>query len=279
MSDLKALLSDWPRLSHLLDEALDLDPAARPAWVDALAESESIRHELRDLLARLEAAMCGPLDAPRLHLGPEDGDDDSIALLAPGMRVGPYRLLRELGHGGMGVVWLAERDDGTLQRSVALKLPTLGGSRGLHERMRRERDILASLAHANIARIHDAGVDDHGRPYLALEYIEGEPIDRYVQGRALPTTARLRLLLQVAHAVAHAHGRLIVHRDLKPANILVTAEGEVRLLDFGIARLLEGERAVESPLTRQVGRVLTMDYASPEQLRGEPIGTASDVYS
>ena len=279
LSDLKALLSDWPQLSRLLDEAIDLEPADRLAWVDALAASESIRQKLRDMLAPQEPAMCGPLDAPRLDVGPDEGDDDSIALLAPGMRVGPYRLLRELGHGGMGVVWLAERDDDTLQRSVALKLPALGGSRGLHERMRRERDILARLAHANIARIHDAGVDDHGRPYLALEYVEGEPIDRYVRSRALPTTARLGLLLQVAHAVAHAHGRLIVHRDLKPANILVTAEGEVRLLDFGIAQLLEGERAVESPITRQVGRVLTMDYASPEQLRGEPFGVASDVSS
>ena len=279
MSDLKALLSDWPTLSRRLDEALDVEPAERAAWVDALPEPASFKRVLGDLLARSDPGTSGPVDAPRLELGTDEDDHDGAPLLAPGMRVGPYRLLNELGRGGMGVVWLAERDDGTLQRSVALKLPTLGWSKGLHERMRRERDILASLAHANIARIHDAGVDSQGRPYLALEYVEGEPIDRFVRSRSLSIPERLRLLLQVAHAVSHAHGRLVVHRDLKPANILVTAEGEVRLLDFGIAQLLENELAVESPITRQVGRVLTMDYGSPEQLRGEPIGTASDVYS
>ena len=273
------MLSDWPALSRRLDEALDLEPSARDAWVDALPEPIAFRQVLRDLLAGDDPAMFGSVDAPRLHLDPDNGHADPVPVLAPGMRVGPYRLLRELGHGGMGVVWLAERDDNTLQRSVALKLPGLGWSEGLHQRMRRERDILASLAHPNIARIHDAGVDGQGRPYLALEYIEGESIDRYARSRQLTTAERLRLLLQVAHAVAHAHGRLVVHRDLKPANILVTAEGEVRLLDFGIAQLLENERAVESPITRRAGRVLTMDYASPEQLRGESIGTASDIYS
>ena len=279
MSDLKALLSDWPALSRRLDEALDLEPGKRLAWVDALSEPPSFRQALAELLAGADGATSATIDSPRLRLVSDDDDRDSATLLASGTRVGPYRLLRELGHGGMGVVWLAERDDDTLQRLVALKLPRLGWSSGLQERMRRERDILASLAHAHIARIHDAGIDGQGRPYLALEYVEGEPIDAYVRARALPIAGRLRLLLQVAHAVAHAHGRLVVHRDLKPANILVTQEGDVRLLDFGVAQLLENERAVESPITLQVGRALTMDYASPEQLRGEPVGTASDVYS
>ncbi len=279
MSDLKTLLRDWPTLSRRLDEALDLEPEARLAWVDALPDPPELKRMLADLLSGDDPAMFGPIEAAGLRLDVGDSESVEAPLLASGMRVGPYRLLRELGQGGMGVVWLAERDDGTLQRTVALKLPRLGWSTGLHERMSRERDILASLAHAHIARIYDAGVDSLGRPYLALEYVEGEAIDAYVRSRSLSTVDRLRLLLQVAQAVAHAHGRLVVHRDLKPANILVTKEGEVRLLDFGIAQLLENERAVESPMTRQAGRAVTMDYASPEQLRGEPIGTSSDVYS
>jgi serine/threonine-protein kinase len=145
--------------------------------------------------------------------------------------------------------------------------------------MARERDILASLEHPNIARLYDAGTDAQGRPFLALEYVEGQPIDVYCRERSLDAKARLHLLLQVAQAVAFAHSRLVVHRDLKPSNILVTADGQVRLLDFGIAKLMEGERTAETQLTQIAGRALTLDYASPEQIRGEPIGTASDVYS
>jgi len=145
--------------------------------------------------------------------------------------------------------------------------------------MARERDILAALEHPHIARLYDAGTDAQGRPFLALEYVEGQPIDVYCRERSLGIEARLQLLLQVAQAVAFAHSRLVVHRDLKPSNILVTADGQVRLLDFGIAKLMEGERAAETQLTQLAGRALTLDYASPEQIRGEPIGTASDVYS
>ncbi|MEO8312322.1 MAG: protein kinase [Caldimonas sp.] len=180
----------------------------------------------------------------------------------------------------MGTVWLAERIDGQPRRKVALKLPHLGWAPGFAERLARERDILASLEHANIARLYDAGVDQLGRPYLALEYVAGTPIDRYCKEHALPLRQRLNLVLQIAAAVAHAHTRLVVHRDLKPSNILVTAGGEVRLLDFGIAKLLQdggGGQATE--LTQFAGQALTPDYASPEQIRGEPIGTASDVYS
>ena len=188
-------------------------------------------------------------------------------------------MLRELGIGGMGSVWLAERADGTLKRQVALKLPRASWARGLAERMARERDILASLEHPNIARLYDAGTDAEGRPFLALEYVEGQPIDLYCRERVLNTQSRLALLLQVARAVAFAHSRLVVHRDLKPSNILVTADGQARLLDFGIAKLMEGDRTQETQLTQLAGRALTLDYASPEQIRGEPIGTASDVYS
>jgi eukaryotic-like serine/threonine-protein kinase len=280
MADLKFLAGEWPAISRRLDEALALAPLQRDPWLQSLPETDSIKRTLRRLLEgepRMETGdyLAAP---PKLTLGPDDDAGQDAAACA-GARVGPYRLLRQLGAGGMGVVWLAERIDGGLKRQVALKLPRLSWSSGLSERMNRERDILVSLDHPNIARIHDAGVDDHGRPYLALEFVEGEAIDGYCKRLGLSVPDRLRLVLQVARAVAHAHARLVVHRDLKPANILVTAEGQVRLLDFGIAKLLEGDLTCETQLTRQGGRALTPEYASPEQIRGEPLGTASDVYS
>jgi len=286
MADLGFLASDWPAISQRLDEALALAPAQRDRWLAALDETDTVKDSLRQLLADAPDAAAGvetddfaPL-LPQLTLGPDAPQHSAAGAAAvAGAVIGPYRLIRELGVGGMGVVWLAERSDGGLKRQVALKLPHMSWTRGLAERMSRERDILASLDHPNIARIHDAGVDPQGRPYLALEYVDGIAIDAYCSQHALSVAQRLRLVVQVARALSHAHARLVVHRDLKPANILVTAEGQVRLLDFGIAKLLDGASAEETQLTRQVGRVLTLDYASPEQIRGEPIGTASDVYS
>ena len=170
----------------------------------------------------------------------------------PARRVGPYRIVRKLAEGGMGTVWLAHRTDVMVNRPVALKLPR-GAWRGvdLAERMAEEREILAALNHPNIARLYDAGLASSGQPYLALEYVEGRPIDEYVKARQLPLRARLRLFLLVARAVAHAHARLIVHRDLKPSNILVTDEGEVKLLDFGIAKLLDDGRIAEARSPRR----------------------------
>jgi serine/threonine-protein kinase len=197
-----------------------------------------------------------------------------------GDTIGPYRLIRELGSGGMGAVWLAERTDGILNRPVALKLPHVAARHAsLAERMAREREILAALAHPHIARLYDAGVTHDGQPYLALEFIEGVAIDEYCAAHQLDLPARLKLFLQIAGAVAYAHGKLIVHRDLKPANVLVTNAGEVRLLDFGIAKLLDVDRTNETLLTQLAGPAFTPDYASPEQIRGEPLGTASDIYS
>ncbi len=188
--------------------------------------------------------------------------------------------MRELGTGGMGVVWLAERSDGLVNRPVALKLPHQAWHRaGLAERMARERDILATLTHPNIARLYDAGLTAEGRPFLAIEYVEGQPIDEFCRDHQLTTQARVRLFAQVANAVAYAHAKLVVHRDLKPANILVTADGQVHLLDFGIAKLLDKQQAKETALTEFSGRPLTPEYASPEQIRGEPLTIASDVYS
>jgi serine/threonine-protein kinase len=276
-SDLTA--ASWVAFSRLLDEVLELPATERLGWLDRLeAEHESLKPALRAVLVRSAGVETAQWLATLPHTAGAAALADESDLRA-GALVGPYRLLRELGVGGMGAVWLAERADGTLKRQVALKLPRAAWSRGLAERMARERDILASLEHPNIARLYDAGTDAQGRPYLALEYVEGQPIDAYCRQRTLSVRQRLDLLLKVAQAVAFAHSRLVVHRDLKPSNVLVTADGQVRLLDFGIAKLMEGERTAETQLTQLAGRALTLDYASPEQIRGEPIGTASDVYS
>ena len=211
-------------------------------------------------------------DADQLQFGP-DADQ-------PGAIIGPYRLLRSIGAGGMGAVWLAERADGLFQRQVALKLPRSAWPRAdLVERMARERDILAALTHANIARLYEAGITAGGRPYLALEYVEGRTIDAYCAGERLDVHARVRLFLQVIEAVAYAHARLVVHRDLKPSNMLVTKEGQVHLLDFGIAKLLEEGSVRDTRLTELSGRPHTPEYASPEQIAGGPLGIASDIYS
>ena len=277
----------WATLRQLLDEGLALEPAQRATWLEGLAAPLSdFRPRLRELLAAAPGTAHRLLDTlPKV----ETADFAPAPREAMPERIGPYRLLRELGSGGMASVWLAQRSDMLQGRQVALKLPhgewgaygARSASRraGLAERMAREREILATLNHPNIASLYDAGVADDGQPYLALEYVEGERIDTYCAQHKLDIPARLRLFLQAARAVAHAHANLVVHRDLKPSNILVNAQGEVRLLDFGIAKLLDQGVAAETELTQQAGRALTPDYASPEQIRGEAIGTGSDVYS
>ncbi|MET0208950.1 MAG: serine/threonine-protein kinase [Burkholderiaceae bacterium] len=205
--------------------------------------------------------------------------DPSARGPAAGDSVGAYRLIAQIGQGGMGTVWLAERADRLMNRRVALKLPRIVWGEAFAERLAREREILATLAHEHIARLYDAGIDAHGRPFLAMEYVEGEPLDAYLRQHALSIRERIVLLLQVMAAVSHAHARLVVHRDLKPGNILVTPDAKVKLLDFGIAKLLEGDSTLRTALTELSGRALTLDYASPEQIRGEALGTASDVYS
>ena len=270
--------ADWPALSALLDEALALPQAERDAFVDALGTEHAARREtLRALLAhaaRVETGdFLGALPAIALREG-----QDALPQPAPGAEVGPYRLIEELGIGGMGAVWLAERADGSLKRKVALKLPRVSWDPSFAQRSLRERDILAALEHPHIARLYDAGVDALGRPFLAMEYVPGLPIDAWCDARRLPLAARVELLRQVADAVAYAHRRLVVHRDLKPSNMLVTDDGQVRLLDFGIARLLgaEGGPAAEHTLAAPA---FTVNYASPEQLQGQPLATATDIYS
>ncbi|MBQ0958495.1 protein kinase [Ideonella sp. 4Y11] len=266
----------FAELRRLLDEGLDLPGAERAAWLAALPAAQQ---PLRERLERLLAEAAADSGEAFQTLPPIAASDTAAAPDLPG-DIGPWRPSRLLGEGGMGTVWLAERVDGLLKRPAALKLPR-GAWRqaGLAERMARERDILARLDHPHIAPILDAGVTPEGQPWLALAYVEGQPIDEYVSQRQLGLRERIGLLLQVAGAVAHAHARLVVHRDLKPGNILVTPEGEVRLLDFGIGKLLDDEAAEGLALTQQLGRVMTPWYASPEQVQAQPIGTASDVYA
>lgn len=270
-------IADMTALSRLLDQALDLDTAQVDTWLAAMpTEHAHLLPRLREMLAEHQSHS----HAGFMSGGPKLADgagDPSLARV--GDSVGPYRLIREIGRGGMGVVWLAERADGSVRRKVALKLPHANWAPSLGERFAREREILASLEHVNIARMYDAGVDQQGRPFMALEHVEGLPLGEFCARHLLPTEARLKLLLQVAAAVAYAHGRLVLHRDLKPGNILVTHDGQVRLLDFGIARMMEGGKAAATALTQHGSRALTLDYASPEQIRGEPVDTASDVYS
>jgi len=280
MSPLNTLTHRWPEINALLDEALALPGEARAVWLAGLAgERAALRSTVGNLLAaHAEAESADFMQTlPRVATTPEPGA--VLTEAAAGQRVGPYRLLAPLGQGGMGVVWRAERADGQGQRTVALKLPRLVWGGAVAQRLARERDILARLVHPHIARLYDAGVDEFGRPWLAMELVEGQPIDAHCAARGLGTAARLRLILQAADAVAHAHALLVVHRDLKPANILVTDGGDVRLLDFGIAKLIEGDAAGATAITQLAGRALTPDYASPEQIRGEALGTASDVYS
>jgi serine/threonine-protein kinase len=266
------------RVNRLLQQGLALSQAERAIWLTRIADEHGdLMPLIRALLARAtnesDAFMARPVDSVWAEaIGGAGG-------VRPGEQVGPYRLVRELGSGGMGTVWLAERADGGLQRQVALKLPLLGWAPGVAERLQQERDALATLEHRHIARLYDAGLTAEGRPYLAMEFVDGSPIDVFATRHNLPVRARLELFQQVTQAVDFAHRRLIVHRDLKPSNILVTHDGDVRLLDFGAAKLLQEGGAPESALTREAGRALSPDYASPEQIRGEPITVASDVYS
>ena len=265
---------DWSRIAELVDEGLALTPGARARWLEGLFRSEpTLASAVRRLIeARVaETATVSTLPTPPGGggLGHRSGD-----------RVGPYLLLELLGSGGMGEVWLARRDDGALRRDVALKLPLLDSRRrDVALRFARERDILARLEHPHIARLYDAGVAQ-GQPFLAMERVNGQHVTSYADACRLDVEGRIALFLQVLGAVQYAHANLVLHRDLKPSNILVTDDGQVRLLDFGVATLLEPEGpALDTPLTRATGRALTPGYASPEQILGTPLSTASDVYS
>ncbi len=272
----------WPAVSELLDEALDLpSEEARREWLRGLPPharpfSDTLEQLLRDH-AHVQTGDFLAKPAAAARLGARRNE---AVVEGAGRIIGPYRLLHELGRGGMGSVWLAERVDGLLKRAVALKLPHPGlAARGLAERLARERDILAALAHPHIARLYDAGVTADGQPYISLEYIEGRTIVEDCDAQRRDVRARIELFLQVLDAVQYAHAHLVIHRDLKPSNVLVDAQGQVKLLDFGVAKLMIDGRGEVTELTLDAGAALTPDYASPEQILGKPLSTASDVYS
>jgi serine/threonine protein kinase len=263
----------WDQLGNLFAQLTTIAPEERESFIlSVCGDDRELRAELASLLDSHRTP--GPLDAaPEFLISQTDASEPAEL---PGAQVGPYRLLRRIGEGGMGSVWLAERSDGVVKRSIALKRPHVSWVGSFAERMVQERDILAGLEHPHIARLYDAGVTDAGEPYLALEFIDGVPITQFCDARGLSVRQRLALLLQALEAVQYAHSRLVIHRDIKPSNILVSAQGRVHLLDFGIAKLLS--RDPGESLAQWAGP-FTPDYASREQILGEPIGTASDVYS
>ncbi|MEP6571738.1 MAG: serine/threonine-protein kinase [Gemmatimonadota bacterium] len=264
----------WRRVRAIFDQAADDIPERSEAIVASEAgDDAALRDEVLKLLAAFRGDAMG-LEEARLDIG---GSDDSAERI--GSAVASYRLTRLLGRGGMGAVYEGVRTDGAFEHRVAIKLiRTPEGQRDIATRFRRERQILAALEHRNIARLLDGGTTDRGEPFFVMEYVEGSPITTFCETGRLNVEQRLRLFRQVFAAVEHAHGKLIVHRDLKPANILVGNDGSVKLLDFGVAKLL-GAQDGDELTTIGNDRMYTPEYASPEQLRDEPISAASDVYA
>jgi serine/threonine protein kinase len=270
---------EWQRVRPILESALELDSAKRPAFLDESCADPSLRHELESLLAAHEQAGTHVLNsalAPNFF-----AHDEAHFRLLPGKRIGPYEIVEEIAQGGMGAVYRAVRADGQYNQQVALKIVRSElGTEFTATRFKNERQILATLNHPNIARILDGGTTAEGMPYFVMELVEGQRLDDYCDAQKLATNERLGLFLQVCSAVHYAHQHLVIHRDIKPGNILVTAEGVPKLLDFGIAKILESSEAADQlEQTISLIRLLTPEYASPEQVKGEPITTASDVYS
>ena len=266
----------WQALSPYLDQGLAMTDDERVAWLSSLGEQDpALASQLAALLSEHRLlAQEGFLENTRFALPKATG--------LAGQKLGPYTLVSQIGQGGMGSVWLARRSDGRFERQAAVKFVNIAlAGRATEERFKREGSILGRLTHPHIADLLDAGVSSDGQPYLILEYVDGEAIDQYCDEHKLNVEARVRLFLDVLAAVAHAHANLIVHRDLKPSNVLVTTSGEVKLLDFGIAKLLEGEgqTGAATVLTHEGGSALTPQYAAPEQLTGQPVTTATDVYA
>ena len=263
----------WQEISPFLDHALSLSQADRMLWLESFrAEKPELADLLQELLEDHRALSenrfleGSPINRPSLT----------------GQNIGAYKLISPIGEGGMGSVWLAERADGRFERRVAVKFlrfPVAAQSGA--ERFKREGRILGQLMHPHIAELIDAGVTPNGEPYLVLEHVEGETIDEYCEQRRLHVEARIRIFLDVLTAVAHAHANLIVHRDLKPSNVLVRTDGQVKLLDFGIAKLLadDGNPRVTALRTKEGGGALTPQYAAPEQVTGGAVTTATDVYA
>jgi tetratricopeptide (TPR) repeat protein len=283
-------MTEGPRASaaRIFTEALELPAADREAFVaERCGGDRALRDEVLALLAADREAgdfLAGPADRGQLaELAADLARDDGVAASLPdpnlGRQVGAHRLVERIGTGGMGAVYLAERTGGDFAQRVAVKLVRRGlDTEELLLRFRRERRLLAQLEHPHVARLLDGGTTDDGQPYLVLEYVDGAPIDTYCASRDLPLRRRLELFRDVCAAADHAHRQLVVHRDLKPSNVLVTPDGTCKLLDFGIAKLLDADE--DDPLvTRTDMRLYSPRYASPEQIRGEPVTTACDIYS
>jgi serine/threonine protein kinase len=270
---------DWPRVKEIFQGALDLPPGDRKAYVrSAAGGDDDLRREVESLLESADSSE-DFLSQVAADYVPSDLFDEEAPDANIGRRIGPYRIEREIGSGGMGAVYLAERVD-EFQQKVAVKLMRRGmDSRTVVSRFRYERQILAGLDHPNIARLLDGGATEDGRPYFVMEYVEGVPIDAYCARHELPVRRRVELFRQVCAAVQYAHQSLVVHRDIKPGNILVGEDGVPKLLDFGIAKLLREQGPRETALTQLGVRPMTPEYASPEQVRGLRITTASDIYS
>jgi len=262
----------WQQVRDILDGAIALPRTERAAYLDKHCTDDlDLRREVESLIQSHDEAGSVFLNTPAADLEGLPAMPTRI-----GRRIGVYQIVCEIGHGGMGEVYRAVRADGQYEKEVAIKLVRGGfDTAAVLERFRHERQILASLDHPNIARLYDGGTTEDGLPYLVMELIEGEPIDEYCEEHDLSINERLKLFTQVCAAVQYAHQRLVIHRDIKPSNILVTADGVPKLLDFGIAKILDSTAGVETTLVRP----MTPEYASPEQVRGEPITTATDVYS
>ena len=260
----------WKRVEALFEQALETPEAERSQFLQKI--DDELRPEVESLLSAHGQAF---LDEPDRFFSSEGID----SLLA-GETIDRYRIIREIGRGGMGAVFLAERADDEYQKKVAIKLIKRGtDTDSVLRHFRNERQILASFDHPNIARLFDGGTTESGLPYFVMEYIDGLPIDEYCNTHALSVIERLKLFREVCNAVSYAHRHLVIHRDIKRSNILITAEGVPKLLDFGIAKILQQGDGAE-PLATMTGmRVMTPEYASPEQVRGKPMTTASDVYS
>ncbi len=278
MQDLGA--ERWQRMWSILDQAMSLSSDQRGAFLESSCDDPLLRDMVEKML-EVDASHSGFLKQPMFEVPGEDQDFTSEPVRRDNDRIGPYRLQRCIGQGGMGTVYLAIRDDDTFQRRVVVKLARFGMENAeALRRLRTERQILASLDHPYVAELYDGGSTEDQLPYFVMEYVEGVPIDTFCDTNQLSIDERLTLFRKVCSAVHYAHQNLVVHRDLKPSNILVTADGEPKLLDFGIAKLLNPELSpspLESTATWQ--RLLTPQYASPEQVRGKLVTTASDVFS
>ena len=269
----------WKQVEAVFEQALEIPPDQRPAFVqNSCGGDEELRREVQSLLdSHLRAGSF--IDQPSLFFASEEIDTCN-ASIASGQLIGSYRVVREIGRGGMGAVYLAERADEQYRKQVAIKLSKRGmDSDAVLRHFRNERQILANFDHPNIARLLDGSTAGTSLPYFVMEYVEGLPIDVYCETHALPLNERLELFREVCAAVTYAHRHAVIHRDIKPSNILVTSDGAPKLLDFGIAKILQPGGAMEASATMTGLRLLTPEYASPEQVQGKPVTTATDVYS